>query len=425
MKLGNHIYFKSQFMMHMCAFPLISFTQNLFPNPQFDHFIHCPTDYNQVNEVEAYTTLKATPDFFHCAFEGFEIFQGNSDSQTGVVGLIAGANHPACPESAYTELITAKLTQKLEGGKPYTVYAKVKLNEKGTNSNGPNPCMNLGFYFYLQTNPFLPWRADNCCEDVSPQISFSGEIVSVGDYVTLSGTFIPEKLVDHVVIGPFCNTLTSSLQCKNYQQNIMYFNLDEISLTQELPLNPSFSFFKGIHVNGQNKLFWSLESNLPSNYFYIQRWSETANQEVDTSISFDTIGQVSSKRPSSLHPFEFIDKHPLEGTNIYRIKWYDQNGQLHISHQLAVFASINRVFQLFMNPNNGHLIITYAEPKPLTIHVSLRSVTGKSILQTEMNIEAGEHILPLSLNNKPSGIYFIQIQDERGNMLLNTRWPNF
>ncbi len=57
-----------------------------------------------------------------------------------------------------------------------------------------------------------------------------------GVYKLFSLSFSPEEIFTHVIIGPFCNSRTNTPNCSDYASNVVYFNLDYVSLVKEQPL---------------------------------------------------------------------------------------------------------------------------------------------------------------------------------------------
>ncbi len=123
-------------------------SQNIFPNPHFNQFSFCPTDYGQVTLLQDWNTSKSSPDFFHCHFIGTGLFNGYSPSTSGVIGMVGGPSHPGCPQSGFVEWISAKLVEPLQRGALYTLDVNAMIDDTGILSSAPNSCMDFGFYFF-------------------------------------------------------------------------------------------------------------------------------------------------------------------------------------------------------------------------------------------------------------------------------------
>ncbi len=65
---------------------------------------------------------------------------------------------------------------------------------------------------------------------------------------------------------------------------------------------------------------------------------------------------------------------------------------------------------LFPNPTTGVLTITWSAP--VNARITVYSATGKALLHDEANASNRKM---LDLATLPSGIYFVQLQDEKGN----------
>lgn len=211
--------------------------QNLFPNGDFEDYSLCPSGYNQTNYLNGWSAGNSSADYFNCSYYG-TLTQGVPASGTGLIGFWGGSNHPACTGLAYAESIIGSLAVPLVSGSSYTVSFQLQIDNLGSVSAGPNGCMDFGFYFYESSNP--PATASICCYSIQPQVSVSGNSLQAGTYTPFTLLFTPTANYDRVMIGTFCNTLTSTAACANYANNRMYFNLDDISLEAAtvLPAEP-------------------------------------------------------------------------------------------------------------------------------------------------------------------------------------------
>ena len=218
-----------------------SSAQNLFPNPDFENYLSCPTGYDQINKLSDWSSGNtASPDYFNCTFTGTSA-QAVPSQGSGVIGLWGGANHPSCPGSGFAENIVANLTQTLTPGKLYDLAFDVQIDGNGTMTNAPNACMDLGFYFYESANP--PNLSNSCCPSVWPQISIPAQVLIQGSYIRFTSSLIATANWDRVLISPMCNTNTTDASCAVYATNKLYYNLDNVSLQEAaiLDLQPNLA----------------------------------------------------------------------------------------------------------------------------------------------------------------------------------------
>ncbi|TAE49586.1 MAG: hypothetical protein EAZ89_14045, partial [Bacteroidetes bacterium] len=69
---------------------LKTFSQNLFPNPDFEQYSVCPAAYGQWSVISGWQSGNgATPDYFNCGFYGPAV-SGQASQGSGVVGFWGG-----------------------------------------------------------------------------------------------------------------------------------------------------------------------------------------------------------------------------------------------------------------------------------------------------------------------------------------------
>lgn len=203
------------------------FSQNLFPNGQFENYSLCPSGYNQTVYLTDWISANATPDYYNCTYYGSAV-QGMPASGSGLIGLWGGSNHPSCGGMGYAESLIGNLSSPIQTGESYTVTFELQIDGLGNASAAPNGCMDFGFYFFTASNP--PPTGLTCCPMVSPQVSVSGASLQMGTYTLFSFSFTATDNFEQVMIGSFCNSLSPLPSCANYANNRMYFNLDNVSL---------------------------------------------------------------------------------------------------------------------------------------------------------------------------------------------------
>lgn len=114
--------------------------------------------------------------------------------------------------------------------------------------------------------------------------------------------------------------------------------------------------FTGSAINGIVQLQWSTASELNNDLFEIQR--------ADSSLTFVTIGTINGNGNSEeLINYEFIDQLPLEGTNYYRLKQIDFDGEFEIFETIFVYVqpvvSTRKRLNIYPNPAvDGYLVIS-------------------------------------------------------------------
>lgn len=117
------------------------------------------------------------------------------------------------------------------------------------------------------------------------------------------------------------------------------------STDESNPLPVELVAFTGKHENGFNKLEWKTASELNNDYFELER---SSNGE-----EFASIGRIAGKGTTSeLSDYVFLDEQPLGGTNYYRLKQVDFNGEFSYSNIVLVeFEVESGTFNVSVFPN--------------------------------------------------------------------------
>lgn len=240
---------KKIFTLLLVFTSIVSNSQNLFPNQDFEEYEYCPDGYGHIGGCKDWVCIAGSPDYYNCDFYGStggEIF-GVPHSGSGVLGMWALPNNLWCNGALQRESVSATLITPLEACHTYQVSFNLRIDwVDHLLSEGQigNECIEFGFYFYNGSNPNQ--CANSCgCWNVSPQISISANQVSVGSYTHFSASFTATDNFNKVAVGPFCNDILFSDICisdtLNRSEHALYFNLDDIHLIELNPLSVSIS----------------------------------------------------------------------------------------------------------------------------------------------------------------------------------------
>ncbi|OFY93140.1 MAG: hypothetical protein A3K10_08775 [Bacteroidetes bacterium RIFCSPLOWO2_12_FULL_31_6] len=100
--------------------------------------------------------------------------------------------------------------------------------------------------------------------------------------------------------------------------------------------------------------------------------------------------------------YDFIDKHPLSGTNYYRLKQTDYDGKYSYSDIVAVKSNDN---EYNINYANQNLFVSSLGEKDATIEIY--DLLGKLVYSK--SLLANQIIIPISRDKFNDGIYIIKI----------------
>lgn len=171
------------------------------------------------------------------------------------------------------------------------------------------------------------------------------------------------------------------------------------------------SYFRGENLGKINVLSWETSSEQNNAYFVVERSSDAQQ--------FSAIGQVEGNGNSSqIQNYSLTDASPFIGTNYYRLKQIDTDGNFTYSQVIAleVKATENQV-NIFPNPTNDKITITFVNERSAKIQIKIYDVLGHLVRNINQSCNKGHQLFSLSLNDLPEGAYIIQLSDESENII--------
>lgn len=229
--------FFSRRLSAFSAFLLVGFfgwSQNLVPNPSFEDYTSCPTNFNTGAPLECVPWVKATQatsDYFNeCGSGNADVpanFAGNQPARTGAAycGFYAKYLFP------YREYIMAPLPAPLTAGQFYYFSMWVSLADLGW-CGVPE----LGAYFSVNPPPpgGVIWL------NVTPQVEYQGGFLSDEEnWMLVDGCFYAEGGESYVTIGNFHDDADTPTD-PNCSGNSLtsYYYVDDVSLVESMAPEP-------------------------------------------------------------------------------------------------------------------------------------------------------------------------------------------
>lgn len=208
--------------------------QNLVPNPGFEILSECPDHLGQIDRAIGWAAFQVTPDLFNVC----------SDNLATVPTNYFGSQWPAEGEGyaglhCYyniiqdaREYIGIQLTSPLIPGAATFVSFKAVLSGSGDHKIMALACSGLGAKFAM-----APWYEP--VQGVPPPNDpdvFSSEIIGYSEWVTVSGTFIPDSAYTYLALGIFLSdenitTAPTGLDSANWWG--AYYYIDDVCVGQE------------------------------------------------------------------------------------------------------------------------------------------------------------------------------------------------
>lgn len=120
---------------------------------------------------------------------------------------------------------------------------------------------------------------------------------------------------------------------------------------------------------------------------------------------FDSLSFVPARKVSTGSHYEYQDRAPLKGNNLYRLQIVDLDGSVSYSPIVRV-SGTQRLGRLLLYPNPAKDRITIEYPVPVTQgYLQITDISGKIVRQLAVSKQASVSVV--NIGNLPLGVYFI------------------
>lgn len=184
----------------------------------------------------------------------------------------------------------------------------------------------------------------------------------------------------------------------------MKTEIDYIKIWDQTVLPVTLTDFSGKAVESGVKLNWETASEKNNSHFEILR----ANNALD----FQTIATISGKGDANtLSSYQYIDYSPLVGTNYYKLKQVDFDGQ---SEEFEKVVAVNfglTKSNLQAYYTNGDLKVVYQKQgNSVKANIKLADISGRIILNDLVKLNEGTNNLSFNKNLSP-GVYLLNVEE--------------
>jgi hypothetical protein len=187
-----------------------------------------------------------------------------------------------------------------------------------------------------------------------------------------------------------------------------------------IPLPVEFTTFTAQQSGETVVLDWSTSTETNNMGFEVER-------SID-GLTFNKIGFVKGAGTSTTeHSYKFTDNSAINGTNYYRLRQIDLNGEFVYTSAIEVnFASVNdfTLHQNYPNPFNPSTSIKFALPAPAKVNITVYDMMGSEVANLiSKDFAAGSHQVEFNAANLASGsyIYTITATSVDGKMFKESR----
>jgi hypothetical protein len=174
-----------------------------------------------------------------------------------------------------------------------------------------------------------------------------------------------------------------------------------------LPVN--FTGFNGILQNDETvKLVWTAVVDQDHDYFIVERSSD--------GISYSSLGYGPQAAP-----FHFIDQHPNEGNNYYRIRQVDKDGSISYSTVVNVPVTRQVKITIYPNPVKDLVNLKLINQKNDHLKIEITDVQGR-IFYTNTSF-VNQNTIELNVNMKGFSpqVYVLKISNSNGETIATEK----
>jgi hypothetical protein len=182
------------------------------------------------------------------------------------------------------------------------------------------------------------------------------------------------------------------------------------------PLPVVLTTFDAWNSDGDVELQWNTSSEINNDYFIVERSNEGGE--------FVPIGRVEGNGTTSQpHQYLLTDTDPFEGTNYYRLRQVDYNGQFEYSPVRIVITGESAELEILsVAMNNSTIDLAVLATEGSTVQTQVTDVSGRAVYSnTSVIHHQPAHFVTSQLT---TGIYFIEVSDGKQRIIRKVQLLN-
>ncbi len=158
-------------------------------------------------------------------------------------------------------------------------------------------------------------------------------------------------------------------------------------------------------------LNWATGTEINNDYFNIEKSLDGKK--------FFTIGKVfGAGNSQQILRYAFTDSNLIQGTNYYRLKQVDYDGQFEYTPIQVINNSAGRVdlntFRMSPVPAKDILNVEYRSPEDGDNSITVLNQMGNTVKNIDTEVTRGMNNFTIDLTDLPIGIYFLKIENSNG-----------
>ncbi len=170
-----------------------------------------------------------------------------------------------------------------------------------------------------------------------------------------------------------------------------------------LPVN--LVSFSGRNMGGKNILEWKTGSEINNACFIVERSSDENN--------FEPVGKVNGAGNSiGEKNYSFTDEYPFPGTNYYRLKQVDYDGNFSYSKTISIKTNDKRhTINTYPVPSDKELNYEFYSERNVEAIITVLDVLGNIVSQTPVKTKHGMNKSQLEITGLSKGVYFLKMDN--------------
>lgn len=184
---------------------------------------------------------------------------------------------------------------------------------------------------------------------------------------------------------------------------------DALSATPAPTFPVEYLSFSGKAFNGNIKLEWETAQELNNDLFVIEK--KFGN-------SFQAIGEVGgSGTVNGISSYNFIDKAANLGSNVYRLKQVDFDGEYEYSRSINIKLNsrdLGLSSRLYPNPAKDEIHLELIDLQRNKVKLAIRDLQGKELYTSSHEIQQDREVLLINTADLSSGSYLLELKSSSG-----------
>ncbi|MCP4442606.1 MAG: T9SS type A sorting domain-containing protein [Aureispira sp.] len=161
------------------------------------------------------------------------------------------------------------------------------------------------------------------------------------------------------------------------------------------------------HQSSQAMIQWTSSNERNIAHYVIERSLD--------GVSFEDIGKQNASGTDAGDSYQFVDNAPLSGTNYYRIRIVDVDGQINYTTIEALTFEGQFEDQVIIKPNpfRGQLNVEFIAKETSQVEITVFNTVGEKVYQETHSVKVGKNEYPVAAEeNWSPGAYIIQVKND-------------